>query len=269
MSADYLSKLKDDVAPYRRALIEHSVYRYIRSIQDLRIFVENHVYAVWDFMSLLKALQRELTCTEVPWLPSEYPVSRRLVNEIVLGEESDILPGRRYASHFEIYRAAMLECGADVTTLDRFLELLRDGILPLAGLRDCGAPQPATRFVESSWRFLASGKSHVIAAAFTFGREDVIPDMFRAFVDDLSKHFPGRLDLFRYYLERHIDLDEHSHGPMSVQMIQELCGVDENRWSEATQAVIDAITARLALWDGIVYQIALGRQGAPQRHGAG
>ena len=129
-----------------------------------------------------------------------------------------------------------------------------------AAVRLCGPPQHAAWFVESTFRFLGSGKPHVIAAAFTFGREDVIPDMFRAFVADLRKNVGGRLDLCVYYLERHIDLDEHTHSPMSMQMIQELCGSDVGRWKEATQAAIDAIDARVGLWDGIVRQVELSNQ---------
>ena len=82
------------------------------------------MFAVWDFMSLLKAIQRELCGVGVPWVPSPNLQATRLVNEIVLGEESDEDGEGGYASHFVLYRRAMQRCGAnvqvDVGLLDEF-----------------------------------------------------------------------------------------------------------------------------------------------------
>jgi hypothetical protein len=264
MSEHHLEKLIEEITPLRMALMQHGIYSRIRRIEDLRIFMESHIYAVWDFMSLVKALQRELTCISVPWLPSLHTVSRRFINEIVLGEESDIDCAMQYTSHFELYRSAMMECKADVSSIDLFISSLRQGVPLRTALWNSGAPLHAARFVESTWRFLTSKKTHVIAAAFAFGREDLIPDMFRAFVADLSRTFPGQLELLQFYLERHIDLDEHSHTPMSLQMMQDLCGDDERRWHEATQAASDAIRDRIALWDSITLQIELSHQAVAQ-----
>lgn len=255
-----LNKLRQDIAPLREALAEHRVYSHIRSIEDLRVFMHNHVFAVWDFMSLLKALQRQLTCVSVPWTPSSNAVSCRLINEIVLGEESDLCDTLQYASHFELYKRAMQESDADTTAIDRFIALIRQDVPVSVALLESRAPEAAKRFVESTWRFLNSKKAHVIAAAFTFGREDVIPDMFRAFIKDLNRAFPGKIYLFEYYLERHIDVDEHTHAPMAIQMLEELCGNDQRRWQEASETVIEALTARLALWDGIAKEIELNRE---------
>ena len=61
------------LAPLRRQVAGHPLYARVRTIEDVRIFMQSHVFAVWDFMSLLKALQRTLTCVDVPWTPTRFP----------------------------------------------------------------------------------------------------------------------------------------------------------------------------------------------------
>ena len=54
------------IASLRDRLSTHPIYSSISKPQHLRLFMESHVFAVWDFMSLLKALQRSLTCVDLP-----------------------------------------------------------------------------------------------------------------------------------------------------------------------------------------------------------
>jgi hypothetical protein len=247
-----LQELAERLRPLYERLAEHRLYKAFRSIEDLRVFLEAHVFAVWDFMSLLKVLQRGLTCVDVPWVPSRFPVSRRLINEIVLGEESDVYAGK-LASHFEIYLWAMKACGASTAAIDALVAGLRRGE-ELDDLLDA-APAPAREFVRSTFGFIETGKLHVVAAAFTFGREDLIPDMFRSFIRDQNDELEGRLEMLRWYLERHIEVDGDEHGPMALRMIAELCGEDEVKWREASRAAEEALLARIALWDGVVEAI--------------
>lgn len=246
-----ISELIETTRPIRDRLVDHPVYTSMTTPEALRVFMEHHVFAVWDFMSLLKFLQRELTCVELPWKPSPFPVSRRLINEIVLGEESDATPDGSYASHFELYRQAMRECGADTTAIDDFLSRLNAGGPIDKTLTSSGAPGRSGDFVRSTWAAIESGKPHVVAASFTFGREDLIPGMFRQLVSRWN--FPT----FNYYLERHIDLDENTHAPMAIRMIEELCGDDPVKWREATSAVKSALQARIALWNGIACELRM------------
>lgn len=246
----------------RARVNSHLLYREISSLEDLRVFLESHVFAVWDFMSLLKALQQMLTCVTVPWLPTRFPVCRRLVNDIVLGEESDTLNGN-YLSHFELYRQAMLEAQANVQPIDSFLEQLSMGQPVSKALLADGIPPEAARFVESTFSIIYQGKPHIVAAAFAFGREDLIAGMFRSVVSGLHRRFPRHLGMFQFYLERHIEVDGDTHGPMSLKMISELCDTDATRWSEAAQAAEQALQARLALWTAIRERITLSRTLSP------
>ncbi len=245
-----LRGLLQDLAPLRKRLLGHGLYRELRADRDVRVFMEHHVFAVWDFMSLLKALQRELTCVGLPWLPRGAARTRRLINEIVLDEESDEIPGRGCFSHFELYRLAMEACGADRGPIDAFVEALRSGVDVPNALGGAGTPGAARDFVLHTWDVLSNGGTHGLAAAFTIGREEVIPDIFRALVTDLERRHPGRYDLLSIYLERHIEVDSEHHGPLALQMLEELCGDVSGRWEEALAWARSALEARLALWDG-------------------
>lgn len=242
--------LTERIAPLRARLAAHPLYAGIRSAAQLRAFMESHVFAVWDFMSLLKALQNRLTCVDVPWRPTRWPESRRFINEIVLGEESDVFEGRAI-SHFELYLEAMRESGANVGPISALLAQLSAGIGKF-DLEACGAPEPARWFAASTFRLIESGGIHAIAAAFTFGREDVIPEMFRGLVRDLNARLGGQFAKFQWYLERHIEVDGEDHGPLALRMVADLCGDDEAFWEEAALAAEAALEARIALWDGIL-----------------
>ena len=89
-----IDKLKGDIRSTRDRVIGHPLYSALHDNRAINIFMEHHVFAVWDFMSLLKSLQRNLTCVEVPWVPTGPTGSRRLINDIVLVEESDELRRR-------------------------------------------------------------------------------------------------------------------------------------------------------------------------------
>ena len=246
-----LQALETKLQPFCTRLAAHPLYASLRTARHLQIFLESHVFAVWDFMSLLKALQRGLTCIDVPWTPSSLPESRRLINEIVLAEESDVFEGRPF-SHFEIYRIAMQRSGASTATIDTMLAHLREGATVERALAQSNAPLASQAFVWDTFSLIAEDKLHVTAAAFTFGREDLIPEMFKGFVRDLNRQVDGSLETFLWYLERHIEVDGDEHGPMALRMIAELCGTDGTKWAEAERAAVFALESRLRLWDGIL-----------------
>jgi len=253
-----LLALEERLSLLREQAVRHAVYACIETLEDLHVFVEHHVFAVWDFMSLLKTLQNALTSVTIPWLPRGNRLSRRLINEIVLVEESDeIVEMGGYSSHFELYLEGMQQCGANTFCMHTFLRELERGTDVGMALKIAAAPAAARAFVQTTWQIMATHQPHMIAAAFTLGREDVIPDMFRSIVNGLEAKFPGQLTLFRTYLERHIDVDEEEHTPMAFQMLEELCGASAERWHQAQEAAQLALQARLALWNGIQNQLGV------------
>jgi hypothetical protein len=251
-----VASIEERIAPLRKRLEEHPLYASIRTEAHLRAFMQTHVFAVWDFMSLLKALQMRLTCVAVPWTPTKLPESRRFINEIVLGEESDVFEGRAI-SHFELYLEAMRQAGADSSRMEGLLAALGEKPV-LAAIESDAIPEGARRFLRTTFELIATGRLHALAAAFTFGREDVIPDMFRALVADLNRQNRGSFSTFIWYLERHIEVDGEDHGPLSLRMVADICGTDATKWREAAEAAEDALRARLALWDAVVEELGEG-----------
>lgn len=243
--------LASRLAPLRDRLASHPLYTSICTLAHVRIFMESHVFAVWDFMSLLKSLQRTLTCVSVPWVPTRFPESRRFINEIVLGEESDVYNGRA-VSHFEVYLEAMEQVQADTRAIRQVIATLEQegGRLDLSRL-----PFAARNFVANTFDVIEHGSPAAQAAVFAFSREDAIPDMFRSLVRHLNEGLSGELDQFVWYLERHIEVDSEDHGPLSLKMVENLCGNQEALWEEAAQAAEHALRARLALWDGVLAEI--------------
>jgi Protein of unknown function (DUF3050) len=245
-----IERLEKAISPTRERVVTHPLYKNLDTIDAVVTFMEHHVFAVWDFMSLLKSLQRNLTCVEVPWVPSGPAASRRLINDIVLVEESDEY-GSGFISHFELYLRGMAQAGADVTAIENLIGLLRAGKPVLASLKEANAPVPATEFVSSTWGFIEDAPVHCQAAAFAFGREDLIPDMFDRVVE-VNKGQGNQLGAFVDYLERHIEVDGEEHTPMAMQMLADLCGDSDPRWTECEETVQAALEARIALWDGIL-----------------
>lgn len=244
-------RLAAAIAPARERLVTHPLYARIVTPDQLRRFMEMHVWAVWDFQSLLKAMQQKLTCTTVPWLPSADPEARRLVNEIVLDEESDLLPDGSSLSHFELYLDCMERAGADTQAIHRTIRLLRDGAPLDQALAASGGPPASIEFVQKSFAVIESDSAHRIVAAFTFGREDVIPDMFRHLVSRLAESDPTAWGRLRFYLERHIEHDDEKHAPLCRRIVARMCGTDSTKWREATETARGCLEARIALWDAI------------------
>jgi DUF3050 family protein len=243
-----LVRLQAAVEPQRRRVVAHPVYRTLDSLERVRAFQQSHVFAVWDFMSLLKTLQLRLTCAAVPWVPSGPSASRRLINEIVLVEESDEY-GDGYISHFELYLDAMASAGADTGRITAFLDAVRAGTPVPAALKAAEAPAAAAAFVETTWRILEAEPVHCQAAAFAFGREDLIPEMFQQVIG--IEDPGGRLGPFKDYLARHIEVDGEQHTPMAMQMLIDLCGEDTARWDACAATVLQALEAREALWTAL------------------
>ena len=251
----YIQNLEKNLSITRKSLINHSLYSKLDSKQKLVEFMENHVFAVWDFMSLIKALQRNLTCIEVPWIPNENRLAGRLVNEIVLAEESDVDLNGNPKSHFELYLESMIQIGASTKKIEDFIFKIKTLKSYNKSIENINISPVVKEFMDFTFNIINTNKNHVIASVFTFGREDLIPDMFIEIVKKLSINDEIKADHLIYYLERHIEIDADEHGPMALKMIEKLCGEDEMKWKEAEIASKKALEMRIKLWDYIENKI--------------
>ncbi|HTG65544.1 MAG TPA: DUF3050 domain-containing protein [Flavobacterium sp.] len=244
--------INNSIKNQKSALLQHSLYNKVKTIEDLHTFLECHVYAVWDFMSLLKALQERLTCTSTPWFATKNPETRYLINEIVLAEETDLTLDGRHLSHYEMYIEAMEACGADTSKIESFLSEIQSLQNIFVAIKKSDLHPNIKAFLDFTFRVIEEGKPHEIAAAFTFGREDLIPSMFHAILKNFQEQFPETdLSKLIYYFERHIELDADEHGPMAMAMIEELCGNDTQKWKEVEEISILSLNKRIELWNAI------------------
>ncbi|MGV6848795.1 MAG: DUF3050 domain-containing protein [Marinibacterium sp.] len=248
-------RLSLDVVDFAKDKLEHHpVYTAMSTRADLAAFMEHHVYSVWDFMSLIKYLHARVPPVGAPWIPRGNSDIRRFVNELLMEEESDEAPRELgfdadYISHFELYCRAMEEVGASPARVLAFIDRVdRDGID--AALANGDVPEPSRTFMLRTFGFLATDKPHVVAAGLAFGREHIIPWMFRSILADMGIT-EDQAPAFHYYLRRHIHLDADHHGPLSIALVEALCGGDAGKIAEAEQAARDAVDARVVFWDGV------------------
>ena len=241
-----INEINKNIQPYKEKIVKHPLYKKMTSIKHIATLMEHHVYAVWDFMSLLKALQSILTCTSPPWKPVGDTQIRRLINSIVLEEESDVDADGNPASHYEMYLDAMKQCGANTVPIESFVSNVTSTSLPKVSVE-------IDSFLKSTFDVIKSGEAHKIASAFTFGREDLIPDMFTAIVEEYNTN--NKLDKFVYYLERHIELDGGEHGPLALKLISDLCGDNDRKWKDVEETAIISLSAREKLWDSVLDEL--------------
>lgn len=253
MNIDYI---QDKINGQREKLLKHKLYSNIETIKDLRVFTENHVYAVWDFMSLLKALQIKLTCTKTPWVPNSNSQTAYLINEIVLAEETDINQAGKRKSHYELYLDAMVDIGAEIEFPTKTIDKIASSQNIFMSIDKLQIHENIKEFLKFTFSVIKEGKPHKIAAIFTFGRENLIPNMFNEILREFEKNVTeGDISKLIYYFERHIELDEDEHGPMALEMVSMLAENDHEKWKEIEEISIEALEKRILLWDAINEQI--------------
>lgn len=249
-----ISELKEKLTKGTSEMVNHSLFSELKTLEDLRKFMEWHVFAVWDFMSLVKRLQHEFTCVTIPWNPAKNKSASRLLNEIVLGEESDDDIAGSHASHFELYISAMREIGADTSQIEKFIELTSAAIPVELALNMVKAHDGIKKFVLFTINTAQSEKPIKVLGSFLFGREDAIPQMFKSLLSSCSIS-ENEVPTFVYYLQRHIELDGDSHGPAANRLAVDMAQQDEKKWLELYYSGLKAVMERNSFWSCLEQEI--------------
>lgn len=243
---------KQTIQGLKNELFSHPIYESVRDLESLRIFMQFHVACVWDFMCLLKSVQRVMNPVSSIWVPQKCRTTTRFINEIVLDEESDEVDQGIFMSHFELYLEAMEEIGSSTKPALEFMESLSNLIPFEDALKESKLPPGAQTFCKTTMGFLERPVCHQ-AAIFYHSRESVIPEMFTRVVQNLKQQGVS-CPRFVLYLERHIHMDEEKHGPMSKKL---LTSFPNQRHDDLTieDSVCESLEARLQLWDTIMEEL--------------
>ena len=237
----------------KHQLSHHKLYCEINSRDNLKIFMQHHVYAVWDFMSLIKSLQQYIAPATVPWSPPKNARYANFINQLVLEEESDYAltnaSSSTHASHFESYLHAMTEVGANIQPISEFIEVVNEQGIN-AALQLPSIPEPAKEFMCFTFDIIERNKPHLLTAALAYGREDLVPQLFQSLEDGLQLSPEMAPNLFAY-LERHIQLDGEEHGPLAIQLLQDLCEGSAHKHAASIKVAEQALSVRLKFWNGI------------------
>jgi hypothetical protein len=140
----------------------------------------------------------------------------------------------------------MRDIGASTRQFEKFRSLVLVGIPVEVALARIGAPPHVQAFVAHTMALANSGSTEEVLAAFFYGREDIIPEMFGRLLNTLyrAKHNNDRVRNFIYYIDRHIELDGDSHGPMGRELLEDLLANSPNRVEQARRAACSSIDAR-------------------------
>lgn len=249
------------LAPLRQELLAHPLFSQISDVARLRTLMESHVFAVWDFMSLLKRLQADLTCVRVPWTYPADSEAARIVNEIVLGEETDVGLDGKPTSHLELYLLAMKDVGADTRMFRKFHDLIVQGRSVEEAMAASKVPSHVRDFVRHTMAVAQRGSTADVLGNFFFAREDLIPEMFSALLRDWGMQ---RADVpaLDYYLNRHIELDADEHGPAARRAIERFLRGGEPVYRGVLASAERGLRARKSLWDGVLASINVGASAA-------
>ena len=253
-----IDAIQTNLAPLYQQIAKHPLIPRLGELAVLKLFMSQHVFIVWDFVNLIKTLYSRLTHTQLPWLPSENPSAVRLLYEILIEEETDLDPNsnRQYCSHLSLYQQAMRACGADQRPFNTMIRLLEQNKPWETALKEAAVFPSTYQFVRQTLITCEQAPLPSLAAYFVFGREAMIPDLFKPWLAALKQQKEQKaVAPLIYYLERHIELDSDAHFPKAVEMLTKLCAGNQQHWASVQQAAQNALYARLQFLEGMLLSL--------------
>ncbi len=243
-------EVENEISELRNQLQNHKLYNSLKSIDDIKVFMEYHVFAIWSFALLLNNLQINMTEVRTSSISLEKSTDSVLINETVLEEEIETNKVSQTQSHFEIYFDAMRQADARTNEINNFIKLIQFNNSVNYSLNKTNIDKRVADFVKFSFSVTKTNKPHLIASALIFGQEEVIPGMFIEILRnvDSENKFYNKL---KYYLQGHIDLDIDKQRPLSIKIVSEICNNNQQKWDETITIAKQSLEKRIALWDAI------------------
>lgn len=249
-----IALLKRKVIEEEKRLLNHPLYENLNTIENIKVFMKNHIFAVWDFLILAKRVQRIVSPTSNFWKPNQDPKLRRFINEIMISEESDDLGDGIFMSHCDMYIKAMREINASTDDFFKFQNKLTAKNFQSYLDFEKSIPLPAYEFLRVTHAHINSRQPHITIASFAYGREHLVPLMFTEMLRhhmDLPKSAP----MFYQYLLRHIDVDSNTHGPLSQELLNHAINNDIVRHAEVEAVKLETLMTRHFFYDKILEEI--------------
>jgi hypothetical protein len=241
------------ITPLLKVLATHKVFCSINSIAHARVYLQHQVFAVWDFMCLLKSLYRKLSTKDI-WYPPTSSISVHLIGSIMLEEESDINEQGDRESHFETFVRAMEELDTDTSQIRGFIAWIKEEQSIEIAFEQIDVNPSIKKFVLSNAEVL-NLESHEVLSAFVFGRELITSIMFTNLMKALQHHMnymdQSHLCTLISYLNRHISLDADEHFPKALKALIELIGDDLAKLDQTIDVAKKVLGIRIDFLDGI------------------
>lgn len=214
----------------------HSIHQHINTKQQLQMYMEHQVFAVWANMSLLNYLKEEFTKTTNPWLPIGDPELRFLINKTNLQEETAKNYFGAHQSEFEIYLDAMASTGANTENITNFLRHVSHGTDIFLIIAASKLPLCIKQFIKTVFDIISEDKPHKIAAAFVYSREGMSNLNLINSISEIEKEDKTDHKLIKYYLRLQAEKD----SAPSFKILKMLCGEDMNKWRD-TEIIAEII----------------------------
>ena len=252
-------QFQNSIAPFNSKLINHKIYGQISDMRKTKIFMESHVFSVWEYLTMLKALQRELATRDISFLHENVPDLPYLINQIVLNEEIEEESRGEYLSAmglYQLYINSMDEIGADSNPIKYFVDCIKVNKNWNNTIRDTitrfdNIPIQTYEYLNYNLKMIELSEIHELAGIFFFGRED-INSKFILLIKSNIEHEKSLSNL-KNIIKRHVDDDSKNKNPILGEYINNiLCKDDDKKWKKVEISVIEAIKKRIELWDGML-----------------
>ncbi|WP_144393267.1 DUF3050 domain-containing protein [Pleionea sediminis] len=232
-------------------LTEHPLLKSIQSHEDLEIFTSQYVFVEWSTMTLVKALQANFTNHEILWSPTDDPMGRKLVNDLVIHFESN--PDVGGLSRLEWYMQVMHDNSVDTA----YMECMLDNIQQYGNYASIidSLDFAAQRYVHNIVQTAMSGRIVDIAAAFFLGVWVVEPLFAKQLLFGINSHVLNRANSLRYFLEVQSRPIHEEQKVTAINLLSRLCNNDSQNFARCIHVAAKLLELKHMLWDSIYYQI--------------